>query len=227
MRSRAIALLAGGLSLAAVAVPASAQWQVRTVDGGDPEINDINEGETILDNPATPTAGTDTPDVINYSGEADIGLIGGDATFPGGVGGTEDFALEGLGVVDIIGGTTGTFNLVVNSDDGYRVRVDGTVPNDGVDALEFTAQRDDPDAGAQVVTTTLNDGDVVRLTFFERAGGDNVEFFADSDGNLGTTGDQFLVGSAASGIDIVPIPEPATAGLLGLGALGLLARRRR
>lgn len=178
-------------------------------------IDNIDEGEQVI--ATQPQAGGGLFSAINFIGEGDDGLVAPSDPFPGVSG--DDFALEATGVVDVINGSSITAWFGVNGDDGHRLRVNGVVVD------EFPGPRDDPDDGTPLVQLTLNDGDVLRLTWFERGGGDNVEFFLDVDSILATTEDLFLVGTPESGIRI--IPEPASAGLLGVGALGLLGRRRR
>jgi len=222
MRRRILGLVAAVVLAMGTGGPALGQWQVRTVDNSGvapfDQINNINEAESQL---ATQVAvGTALADALNYTNEADDGLIAGGTAFPGFPTATDDFALEAVGVIDVIGGTSVTIAAGVNSDDGYRVRRNGVVVS------EFVGDRDDPDAGTELFFFTANDGDVLRLTYYERTGGENLEFFRDLDGNLATTNDLMLIGSAASGVDIVPIPEPASAALFGVAGLGLLARRR-
>ena len=193
------------LALAGFAGAANAQFQVtvQTVAGGgsDGDLNNINEGEALLANGGA-AEGTAAPDIIDFSAGA----------FPAGTT-PEQFALSAVGVVDIIGGSSlNGVVLYVNSDDGFRLRVNGTIVS------EFN----DPTGSSNTATgpLTLNDGDVISLTFFERDGGEFVRLRLNDDSGP-------FVGSTASGIDIVPVPEPASLGLLGLGGLGLIARRRR
>jgi len=237
MRRTLMACAAGLFGILGLSQSAQAQWQVRqtylntststgNASGGTlaNQLENIDEGEALLAGATGFVQSgnfTDSPQVINYSG----------ANFPGSGGSsgnaTEDFALEAVGVVGVINGSTGTFNLVVNSDDGFRLRRNGTT------IFEFTGPTGNSNTGLNNVT--LNDGDVLRLTFFERGGGEKLLFQVDADGLLGNpnsdpgaaANDRIFVGAAASGISIVPIPEPATAGLIGVAAVGLLARRRR
>jgi CSLREA domain-containing protein len=156
---------------------APSRWNVRTVDDNGSPVNSIDDGEALL--ASRPTAGTATPSSINYNGN-----------FPGVSG--DDFALEAVGRVDVLSGTSGTFTLYVNSDDGFRLWRNGTVID------EFTT----PTGSSNVTMSniTLNDGDVLRLTYFERGGGEHLTFRVnDSSGAL--------VGDSASGISIAPVQD--------------------
>ena len=222
MTRRIFGLICGGVALTLSSGVASAAWQVRqtylnttastgNASGGtnSAQLENIDEGEALLAGASgfVPSGNfTDSPATINYSG----------ASFPGSGGAsgdnTNDFALEAVGLVTLTAGTTGTFNLYVNSDDGFRLRRNGNVVG------EFTG----PTGGSNTIMTnvTLNNGDVLRLTFFERAGGEFVRLRVNNDTGA-------FVGDPASGINITPVPEPASLGLLGVGSVGLLARRRR
>lgn len=183
------------IALATVLLAANsafAQFNVRTVDSNGTFIQNINEAEALLS--SQPTAGTDSPDAINYAGN-----------FPGVTG--DDFAMEAIGVVDIIGGTTVTTTLYVNSDDGFRLRLNGVV------IAEFIGTTTGSDT--TIPNITLNDGDVIRLTYFQR----NVTSFI----RLRLLDDtSAFVGSAASGIDVLPasFPPPANSAWTTAGSSG-------
>jgi hypothetical protein len=205
---------------AAGGIGATGPLNVRTVGllGVNPlsNINSIDEGEQVI--AGQPAAGTGQFPTINFLGEGDDGLVAPSDAFPGVSG--DDFALRASGFVDVLSGTSVTGMFAVNSDDGFRLRQNGVV------VAEFTGERDDPDAGTPLFALTLNEGDRLELTYFERAGGDNVEFFMDLDGSLATTGDLILVGDPAGGFVI--IPEPAGLSLLlAAGGLSVVRRRRR
>ena len=206
MRHLALLVSASASVVALLSQPASAQFQTRIVDppatfGDNNQVNDINEGEAILASPpAGSTITNGLPDVINEPGGT-----------PGYTG--EDFAYEAVGLVDVIGGSSVSgVVLYVNSDDGFRLRVNG------VTVSEFPGDTGGSNTASGPLT--LNDGDVIRLTHYERGGGEYIRLRLNDDNGP-------FIGSAASGIDVVPIPEPAALSLLGLGGLGLLARRRR
>lgn len=171
-------------------------------------LDNINEAEQ--NNATQPVAGRDFFSAINFVGEGGDGTIPNGVAFPGVSG--DDFSLLATGVVDVINGTSmPDVTLGVNSDDGFRLRV-----NDQVVA-EFVDPRGPDDT--LTAPLTLNDGDVITLTFFERGGGDEVELFIEGPGG------RILLGDPAGGILIVP--EPASAAFMCLGGLGLLLRRRR
>ena len=163
-----------------------------------------------------PPAATATPLTLNYADGTDDGSIGGGTLFPAGVN-ADNFGLNATGVVSGLAGPT-AFTLGVNSDDGFRLRLNGTT------IAEFTGTRGAADT-LTASPVTLNNGDVLRLTYFEAGGLNEVEFFA-----VGAGGTRALVGDVGSGIGIgAAVPEPSTWALLltagGLG--GALTHRRR
>ena len=212
--ARLFALLAGFLgALAATAfpLPAHADWLVNIQnEGAAPEgnivggtVNDINEAEDLLGNGgAFEAAGLF--DVVNF-----------DNAFPAGTA-SGNFALEASGYVDILGGTTGLFNLIVDSDDGFRLRLNGAV------VAEFV-----PDGTPHISLNglALSDGDFLRLTMFQQGGGERIVLRRDFDGIDDGFPDKTFVGSATSGIDIVQVPEPGSFALAVLGALSAVVLR--
>jgi hypothetical protein len=134
------------------------------------------------------------------------------------LGGGDDFAISSEGYVDLNGdgfdGDTGTFTLYVDSDDGFRLRLNDVI----------IGQFEGPTGGSNTTISNveLKDGDKLTLTFFERAVGEKLLFRVGSDTGA-------FVGSPESGIAVrpEPVPEPGTATLLALGVVGLAVRRRR
>lgn len=139
-------------------------------------VDNINEGETLLSLGGAPEA-TDTPTVLHYLGTGGAGSIPGGAAFPGGFNSTDDFALSATGTITGIGtdpnlAPGGVFRFGVNSDDGFRVRINGNVIGEFVD----------PKGPSDVFfDAAVKNGDQLSLTFFERGGGEEVEFFIDQD----------------------------------------------
>ncbi|MDB6120964.1 MAG: hypothetical protein JWO08_4745, partial [Verrucomicrobiaceae bacterium] len=106
--------------------------------------------------------------VVNF-----VGSGGGDGNFTGTVfpgGDGDDFAVRATGIITIP--TAGAWSFGINSDDGCRVKVDGT-----------TVFTDDTQhaAGDHFGTVTLTAGThTIDAVFFERAGGESFELFAAS-----------------------------------------------
>ena len=216
MRGSTVLGLLLGCGVTAPAIADS--FTVRTVNSATP-FSTIDAAETLL--AAGPTAGVGSPDVINYAESGAEGFFfSGNLAFPAG---TNDnyFAFEAIGVVDILNGSSlSNVVLGVHSDDGFRLRLNG------VTVAEWTFPRSS--SYTETAPLTLNDGDVLRLTFFEEAGGKAVELYSRQNGNL------FLVGDPNGGIDILPpggavVPVPAAlwGGLALLGGLGITQRLRR
>jgi MYXO-CTERM domain-containing protein len=151
---------------------------------------------------------TETVGGINYNND-----------FPGGRG--DNFAATATGFVHLPGGVPISTYLYVDSDDGFRLRINGTVIS------EYLA----PTGSSNTITAapvTLHEGDQIELLMAEDGGGEKLIFQTDADGSLATTGDRLFVGDAPSGIQITSsVPEPGTFALLGVAALPLLRRRRR
>lgn len=180
-------------------------------------------------NTANAGGGTDATKVENIEeGEALLNGSGGfvagkegralfEAVFnPFVLGGGDQFAVSSEGFVDLNGdgfdGDSGTYTLYVDSDDGFRLRLNGVVIG------EFAGP-----TGASNTTipnVALKDGDKLTLNFFELGGGEKLILRVNDNNGA-------FVGTAASGIDIRSVPEPTSAGLLALGAAGLGFLRRR
>lgn len=200
--ARTFALLAAITLLATVATPAWAIPGFNVIiqdnfgEGGiGGTVDNINEGETLLALGGAPEA-TATPLTLNYVGTGGAGNIGGDIAFPGGFNGTDDWALSATGYVTGIGGEgTGVFRMGVNSDDGFRVRRNGTVIG------EFVAPKGPGDV---LFEATLSNGDKLELNFFERSGGEEIEFFRLN--SLINSKD--LINTGPSGIFIDTAPTP-------------------
>jgi hypothetical protein len=169
------------------------------------QVENIDEGEALLN-------GTDGF-VKDREGSALFSAVFN----PFLLGGGDQFAVSADGFVDLNGdgfdGDTGTFTLYVDSDDGFRLRLNGAVIG------EFPGATGN--SNTTIPNVTLRDGDRLTLNYFELGGGEKLIFRVGS-----TTGAN--VGSAESGITVKPvIPEPGSASLIALGAVVLGLRRRR
>lgn len=151
---------------------------------------------------------TETVGGINYNND-----------FPGGRG--DNFAATASGFVHLPGGVPITTYLYVDSDDGFRLRVNGSVVSEFVG---LTGSSNTMTASP----VTLHEGDSIELLMAEDGGGEKMILQTDADGSLGTAGDRLFLGDAPSGVQITSaVPEPGTFALLGVAALPLLRRRRR
>src|SRR5687767_1953388 len=150
---------------------AQAQFSVRGVFGGNPTIDDINEAEAVLGSPAigSPYA------LVNFVGEGGDGEFGGGVSFPGIPNNSSDFAIEALGTITI--NNAGSYVFRVNSDDGFRlwtgVNTDGT---GGSVLSEFVNPRGPAPTDSAPLVLPGGFSTRGRLTFFERGGGDELEF---------------------------------------------------
>jgi protocatechuate 3,4-dioxygenase beta subunit len=113
-----------------------------------------------------------------------------DTVFPAGAG--DDFALKATGIITIP--TAGSWTFATSSDDGVRVRIDGSnVIVD--DALHSNADR--------FGTVTLTAGThAIELVFFERSGGEAVELYAAS-GSYSSYNTNFKLIGASGGLAVV------------------------
>ena len=168
------ALLAGAVT--ALASTAEAQFNVRTVDApGAASILNIDQAESLL--ASQPTGGSGQFGTINFFGSGSDADFPGGASFPGGFGGSENFAMEAL--ARIIFNTPGTYVFQVNSDDGFRLRRDVNLDGSGGTVYsEFGTPHgpldtDGPPITIPPVTVGFTN---IRLTYFENVGGEESSF---------------------------------------------------
>jgi hypothetical protein len=178
------------------------------------QLENIEEAEALLNNaPGYAVLKGNANQLINTVNFEANGLAGADS-FPAGPG--DDFALSATGKVDLnldgFDGDTGTFTLYVNSDDGFRLRLNGNVIGEFVGLTG--------NSNITIPNVALKDGDTLDLRFLERGGGEKVYLrINDASGAL--------VGSPASGIGISQVPEPGSLSIAALAGLAVLAQRRR
>ncbi len=209
----------------AAAAPAfSSAWAVKRFNL-DTTNNTANAGGGTL---ANTIENTDEADALAHgtggflassTASETVGGINYNNDFPGGRG--DNFAATASGFVHLPGGVPVSTYLYVDSDDGFRLRVNGTVVSEFVGLT----------GSSNTITAapvTLHEGDSIELLMAEDGGGEKMILQTDADGNVGTTGDRLFLGDAPSGVQITSsVPEPGTFALLGVAALPLLRRRRR
>jgi len=154
-------------------------------------VSSVDAAEAVINSPSQQSGVfTETRNVVNYLNTESPGNFGSDVTFPGMTMGVNanDFVLEATGILTIP--TTGDWTFGVSSDDGFRVDIGGNV-------LEYPWPRAPGDTFA---TFFLTAGEYpLRLVFFERDGGAEVEFFAAQGNHFGFNGSFRLVGDIANG----------------------------
>ncbi|HEX2746476.1 MAG TPA: chitobiase/beta-hexosaminidase C-terminal domain-containing protein, partial [Verrucomicrobiales bacterium] len=126
---------------------------------------------------------------VNYLHDGGDGHYGSNAVFP--AGGGDYFAVKCTGFLQVTAAQAGAWTFGLNSDDGGRIRIDGT--NVMVDDTNHGA-------GDHFGTRTLTEGlHTFEVVFWEQGGGSELEFFA-APGTLTTWSAAFkLVGDTAGG----------------------------
>ena len=207
--------------LALAAATVHGQFFVRTVKAPTGiEINDINQAAALL--ASEPTVGSGFFDVVNFVGAGSDADFAQGVSFPGFLGDTDDFAIEASGYLSF--NRPGTYVFQINSDAGFRFSVANAPATTGVVLAEFVGPRSAPgdtNSAALVLPPTTVGYVDVSLTYFERSGGEEIEFSYSLDG-----GPQQLVGST-SDITIFQIPEPTAFALAVIGVLSFFPRRCR
>ncbi len=155
-------------------------------------IDNLAKSETLITTPSQQAAVySETAPVINYVNTGDGAHFSGDRTFPGLTinADVEDFVTEAIATITIP--AAGAWSFGVNSDDGFRLTIGA-----------FTSFYDPPRGPGDTIQTFNFPaaGDYsLRLVFYERGGGSEVELF-DAQGTIGTYTTAFrLVGDVANG----------------------------
>ena len=193
-------------------------YHVQIPNTGD--VNNLAAAEALFNGGTAATQYTYFTNVVNMRDTGGEGLFGGNDPFLF-LEGTDgdDFAILATTQIDVQ--VAGLYQFGANTDDGSRIRINGAdYLIDDVLAGPHTV------LGPQIfLPVGLHD---LEFLFFERGGGAEAELF-----QVLPSGQQVLLGDTANGAlrvtlqSLAPVvPEPATA-LMGLLALGSLARRRR
>ncbi len=156
-------------------------------------VNTLADAENVIATPGLQSAVyVENRDVVNYFNTGSVGNYAGDFTFPGFTIGVEadDFVTEATATITIP--AAGQYTFGVNSDDGFRLTVGGFV--NVCDCLR----------GASDTLATFNFPSAgeyaLRLVFWERGGGSEVEMFAAAGAFAAFNPSNFrLVGDTAGG----------------------------
>lgn len=166
-------------------------------------------------NTQAPTYSSVVSVVDHWDGSGSSGNFGNNFAFPGGV--VNNFGVNVIGYFNVV--TAGTYTFRSYADDGSQLKVDGSVlyTDSGYHPAQYFY-------GSTYLTAGTHTLDYI---YFEYYGGATVELA------VKTGNDPYLLlGSAGSLQTSVTapandVPEPTTLSLLGLGALGMVAARRR
>ena len=153
-------------------------------------VDTLDKAESVIATPSEQAAvyAENTP-VVNYVNSGDGAHYGNDRPVPGFDTDTDDYVIEAVGFVTIP--QPGPWTFGVSSDDGFRLTVGEFTdacdclrgPGDTLQTFNFSSAGDYP----------------IRLVFFERGGGSEVEVYA-AFGILGQWDNTFsLVGDTANG----------------------------
>ncbi len=168
------------------------------------EIDSLATAEDVLSTPGQQSqVWTETASVIDYFNSGGSGNYAVDNPFPGLVGDVDDFVVEATGTVMIP--QAGPWSFGVNSDDGFSLELTNGAQNYYTD---YPQPRGPADT-IQVFNIAQAGPYDLRLVFYERGGGAEVELFAAAGSHPSFNYDHFdLVGDTANG---------------GLGLLGFAA----
>ncbi|MFT5498355.1 MAG: hypothetical protein ACI9TH_003766, partial [Kiritimatiellia bacterium] len=177
---------------------------VRFVDGPS-GISHIDNAEALIASPETWLSSAEEVAVfIDYHDTGGTGHYGNDRDFPSVPRGSDanTFAVDVTGFIFIP--SAGDWTFVVNSDDGFRLRLDGL-------GASFTSEFPGP-RGASDTLATWNIPQAglysVRLTFYENGGGAGLEFFAAPGAHaIWNAGSFDLVGDTTNGgLEVFTLP---------------------
>lgn len=169
-------------------------------------LNNIDEAEAVLNGVNAIDHLTGIYPVINFvgSGSDDARFDDGVSTLHGGD--QSNYALRATGILIIP--TSGPWTFHVNSDDGFRLRLNGQVIS------EYADPRAPSDTFA---TVNLEAGQyALELTFFEAGGGDEVELSAAPGTHTSFSASLFrLIGDTDNGGLVILTPPAGGAGSVG------------
>lgn len=208
------------LGLSAIQQPANAALLVESFKSETHLGGGLSQADALIAGTGLVSSSSGLYDTINFSDSADYysqGLFGGDTPFPNLAAGSDSFAVRVTGLINVL--TAGDYSFGINSDDGFRLKVNGN------NVLQ---------ADGYFVTTTfwaspLNlaaGSHAIEIVYFEGWGGASLEFFTQqADGSLRLVGDT-ANGGLGTAATPTAVPTPALLpGLLGLG-LGVLRKRK-
>ena len=197
-------------------VPGFAVWNYKA----NITVSDLNAALSVISTPSYQSAVyTETASVVNYMDTGGGGHFTPDNPFPGMPIGTDhnDFVMRAKGIIHVP--TAGTWTFGVNSDDGFRLKITGATFNSAYGCVGHHRQRRHAGvcpprspADSLGVVNSLAAGDYnVELTYYERGGGSDTEFFAASGANTAWNSNFHLVGDTANG-GLSVMSEPFTGG---------------
>ncbi|MHC4424487.1 MAG: lamin tail domain-containing protein [Planctomycetota bacterium] len=163
-------------------------------------VGDLDTAEAVISDPSyRSTVATEMSPTVNYVNTGSGGNFGDDKPFPGTSIGSdvEDFVILATATIIIPG--PGAWSFGVNSDDGFELRLTNG-------AQTFTLSYPSPRGPGDTVgvfNVTVPGPYELRLVFYERGGGSELELFAArGDYSSFMPGKFHLVGDLASGIQI-------------------------
>jgi hypothetical protein len=164
-------------------------------------ISNLSQADALLAGTGVISETTVVRPTLNFLDTGSGGHFGNNQVFPGG--GGDDFVTQGTATIIIP--TAGVWTFGINSDDGGRIRVDGT-----------NVVVDDTLHGSQdhLGTITLSAGPhTIDAMFFERGGGAEIEIFA-AFGSFGSFDSSMqLVGdTTAGGLQALTTPDGSSGG---------------
>ena len=205
-------------------VPGFAVWNYKASG----TVGNLSTAESVIDNPGLQASvWSENRGVINYFNSQGRGhYTANEVNFPGLVGEADDFVIEATGAVTIP--SAGAWSFGVSSDDGFGLTITGAtttvVANSdtaaGSDTISYINPRgpgdtlgvyDFPQAGVYNL----------RLVFYERGGGAELELFAAQGSQTAFSGSFDLVGDTAGG-GLEVFSEPVSGGGGGSGFSGLI-----
>ena len=168
-------------------------------------VSSTTDAESVISTPSKQTAAySENSAVINYLGTSSGAHYANDAPFPGLASGTDydDFVIEATGWVTLP--AAGNWTFLVNSDDGFSLAVGSTF------TMSFAGTRGSGDTLATFNFPTAGEYSI-RLVYFERGGGSEVELSA-IQGSASAWNSSFrLVGDPNGGLAVRSLPLGASA----------------